>query len=162
MKSKRSGSLTPYWIWAILLETANTIWKTQYWSFVMATFTIDELVKAAEQLPQTDLEALTTQVLALKAKRATPNLPQNEALLLQKINRGLPDDLQKRYQELISVRQAEVLTESEHTELLQLTNQVEQYQVDRLKCLTELAGIRKVSLMELLDNLGIQSGTYKR
>ena len=35
----------------------------------MATYTVDELVKAAEQLPQTDLENLTAQVLTLKARR---------------------------------------------------------------------------------------------
>ena len=70
----------------------------------MATFTVDELVKAAEQLPQTDLENLTAQVLTLKAKRAAPELSKNEAELLWNINRGMPDALQNRYRELIAIR----------------------------------------------------------
>ncbi len=122
----------------------------------MATFTVDELVKAAEQLPQTDLENLTAQVLTLKAKRAAPELSKNEAELLRNINRGMPDALQNRYRELIAIRRSETLTESEHAELLHLTNQVEKHEAKRLKYLTELARIRKISLTELLDELGIE------
>ena len=122
----------------------------------MATFTVDELVKAAEQLPQTDLENLTAQVLTLKARRAAPELLKNEAALLRNVNRGMPEALQNRYRELIASRRAEILTESEHAELLHLTNQVEKYDTERLKYLTELANIRKISLTELLDELGIE------
>ena len=122
----------------------------------MATFTVDELVKAAEKLPQIDLENLTAQVLTLKARRAAPELSKNEAELLRNINRGMPDELQNRYRELIAIRRPETLTESEHAELLHLTNQVEKYDAERLKYLTELACIRKISLTELLDELGIE------
>ena len=122
----------------------------------MATYTVDELVKAAEQLPQIDLENLTAQVLTLKARRAAPELSKNEAELLQNINRGMLNELQNRYRELIAGRRAETLTESEHTELLHLTNQVEKYDTERLKYLTKLACIRKISLTELLDKLGIE------
>ncbi|MDE2724070.1 MAG: STAS/SEC14 domain-containing protein [Gemmatimonadota bacterium] len=122
----------------------------------MATYTVDELVKAAEQLPQTDLENLTAQVLTLKARRTAPELSQNEAGLLRNINRGMPDELQNRYRELIAIRRAGTLTESEHAELLHLTNQFEKHDTERLKYLTELARIRKISLTDLLDELGIE------
>ena len=122
----------------------------------MATFTVDELVKAAEKLPQIDLENLTAQVLTLKARRAAPELSKNEAELLRNINRGMPDELQNRYRELIAIRRSGTLTESEHAELLHLTNQVEKYDAERLKYLTELASIRKISLTDLLDELGIK------
>ena len=122
----------------------------------MATFTVDELVKAAEQLPQIDLENLTAQVLTLKARRAAPELSKNEAELLRNINRGMPDELQNRYRELITGRRSETLTESEHAELLHLTNQFEKHEAERLKYFTELARTRKISLTELLDELGIE------
>lgn len=122
----------------------------------MATYTVDELVKAAEQLPQIDLENLTAQVLTLKARRAAPELSKNEAELLRNINQGMPDELQNRYRELIAIRRAGTLTESEHAELLHLTNQIEKYDTERLKYLTELARIRKISLTKLLDELGIE------
>ena len=127
----------------------------------MATFTVDELVKAAEQLPQTDLENLTAQVLTLKARRAAPELSKNEAELLRNINWGMPDALQNRYRELIASRRTETLTESEHTELLHLTNQFEKHDTERLKYLTELARIRKISLTKLLDELGIEDVSKK-
>ncbi len=57
---------------------------------------------------------------------------------------------------LLTSRRTETLTESEHAELLHLTNQVEKYDTERLKYLTELANIRKISLTELLDELGIE------
>ena len=76
--------------------------------------------------------------------------------MLRNINRGMPDALQNRYRELIAGRRAETLTESEHAELLHLTNQVEKYDIERLKYLTELARIRKISLTELLDELSIE------
>ena len=101
----------------------------------MATYTVDELVKAAEQLPQIKLENLTAQVLTLKARRAAPELSKNEAELLRNINRGMPDELQNRYRELIAIRRSETLTESEHAELLHLTNQIEKHDAERLKYL---------------------------
>ncbi|MXZ08182.1 MAG: STAS/SEC14 domain-containing protein [Gemmatimonadetes bacterium] len=122
----------------------------------MATFTVDELVKAAEQLPQTDLENLTAQVLTLKARRAAPELSKSEAELLRNINRGMPDALQNQYRELIAIRRSETLTKSEHVELLHLITQAEKHEAERLKYLTELARIRKISLTELLDELGIE------
>ncbi len=121
----------------------------------MATFTVDELVKAAEQLPQIDLENLTAQVLTLKARRTAPELSKNEAELLRNINRGMPDALQNRYRELMASRRSETLTESEHAELLHLTNQFEKHDTERLKYLTELARIRKISLTELLFAAGV-------
>ena len=83
-------------------------------------------------------------------------ISKNEAELLRNINRGMPDELQNRYRELIAGRRAETLTESEHAELLHLTNQVEKHDTERLKYLTELARIRKISLTKLLDELGIE------
>ena len=61
----------------------------------------------------------------------------------------------------IAIRRAETLTESEHAELLHLTNQVEKYYTERLKYLTELACIRKISLTELLDELGLNQPIHK-
>lgn len=122
----------------------------------MAIFTVDELVKAAEQLPENDLEILTVQLLSLKARHNALDLSEDEAGLLKKINCGLSSDFQKRYQELIVGRQAETLTESEHAELLELTTLAEQHQAERLKYLGDLAHLREISLTELLDQLDIQ------
>jgi uncharacterized protein HemY len=73
-----------------------------------------------------------------------------------KINNGLPAKVQQRYRKLIKLRQEERLTEDEYEELLRLTDDVEQKQVERLEALSELARFRGKSLRELMDMLGIK------
>ena len=124
---------------------------------VDAHLSIDDLVKAAEHLSLSDLETLTTQVLALSEQRKAPGLSANEADLLLKINQGLSDDLQKRYTELVVARKIETLIEAEHAELKSLTNQVEQQNAKRTAYLSDLACLRETSLTALLEDLGIQT-----
>jgi hypothetical protein len=50
---------------------------------------LDELIKAADRLDETDLNSLIKQVVYLRARRKTPVLPEEEAQLLLKINQGL-------------------------------------------------------------------------
>jgi hypothetical protein len=76
--------------------------------------------------------------------------PITESILLQKIDRTLPPIIQQRYNELRSNLQAETLTPIEHQELLNLTDTVEQFDVERLQHLLALAQLRQVSLPELL------------
>ncbi len=90
-----------------------------------------ELLKAVEQLSLPDLERFVSEVLLLQAQRHAPSLPQTEAELLLKINRGIPVDM-KHYNELIAKRQAETLTPEEHSQLIQLTEQIERLEAKRI------------------------------
>lgn len=120
----------------------------------------EELLKAVSQLSLPDLEQFVSQVIALQAQRRANSLPQTEAELLLKINQGISSDTQKQYDELFVKRQAENLTTEEHTQLLKLTEQIEKLQAQRIEYLVELAGIRRVSLTELMEDLGIQVPNY--
>ncbi|MBE9225923.1 STAS/SEC14 domain-containing protein [Phormidium sp. LEGE 05292] len=120
----------------------------------------EELLKAVSQLSLPDLEKFVTQVIALQAQRRANKLPQIEAELLLKINQVIPSDIQKQYDELIVKRQAETLTTEEHQQLLKLTEQIEKLQAQRIEYLVELSQIRKISLTELMENLGIQVPNY--
>src|SRR5262245_25191974 len=111
--------------------------------------TSDELLLAVRRLPSSDLEQFVSQVLVVQAQRKAPSLPQAEAELLLKINRGLPADVQSRYISLIEKRQAVTLSPEEHEELLRLTEQVEQFEVQRLTALADLARLRQVPLNQL-------------
>ena len=57
---------------------------------IQADVSVDVLVKAAEQLSETEVRQFTSQVLALNAKRTAPNVTQEEAELLLHINGRLP------------------------------------------------------------------------
>jgi hypothetical protein len=120
----------------------------------------EKLLNAVEQLSLPDLEQFVSQVLALQAQRRANNLPQAEAELLLKINQGIPSDTQQYYDELMAKRQAEILTPEEHSELLHLTEQIENLQAQRMEYLVELARLRGISLTALMKNLGIQMPTY--
>ena len=124
---------------------------------VQADVSIDVLVRAAEQLSETELRHFTSQILALNAKRTAPSVAQAEAELLVPINSRLPEDVQRRYDELITKRDAETLSDAEHAELLRLTKQVEAFDVARVEALSQLAARRGVMLSALMRQLGIES-----
>lgn len=123
---------------------------------VEAQLSTDELLKAADQLSQSELEQFAFQVIALRAQRRAPSLPQAEAELLLKINQGAPSEIQRRYDELIGKRRAESLTSDEYEDLLRLTDQIEKLEARRMEYLAELARRRRTSLAELMENLGIR------
>ena len=127
---------------------------------VEAQLSTDELLKAAGQLNQRELEQFAFQVIALRAQRQAPSLPQVEAELLLKINQGVSPEVQKRYDELIAKRRAESLTPNEYEELLHLADQTEKLETRRMEHLAELARLRRISLTDLMGNLGIRSPAY--
>ena len=127
---------------------------------VEAELSTDELLRAAGQLSQPELEQLASQIIALRAQRQAPSLPQAEADLVLRINQGLPPEIQKRYDELLARRRAESLAPDEYDELLRLTDQIENLEARRMEYLAELARLRQTSLTKLMENLDIRPPAY--
>ena len=127
---------------------------------VEAQLSSSELLKAVGQLSQSELEQFVFQVIALQAQRKAPRLPRVEAQLLLKINQGVPPDIQPRYDELVTRRCAGTLTQSEHAELLRLTDRMEQMEAKRVEYLARLARLRKTSLTALMQDLNIRPPAY--
>ena len=121
---------------------------------------IDELLSAANQLSEPDLEILVNQVLLLRARRKVPVLPTAEAELLLQINQGVPPDLHQCYRALSEKRDAETLTEAEYQELLAFSDRIEILAAQRVEALAKLAQLRQVSLLQVMDDLGIESPSY--
>lgn len=120
----------------------------------------ENIVRAAERLPMSELTNLVQDLLNLQARRQAPVLPLGEAELLQQINQGLSPEQQLRYAELIEKRLAETLTPAEHQELMQLNQLVEQLNVTRVKNLISLAQLRQITLPQLMAELGIAEPQY--
>jgi hypothetical protein len=118
----------------------------------------DELAEAVAQLPPSERDQFINRVLALRVPQMAA-LPQDEAALLLKINQGLPEPVQHRYEELIVQRQAETLTPDEHAELLRLSDQAEQMNAERIAALATLAQLRQTTLPHLMRDLGIDPPT---
>ncbi len=124
----------------------------------MPTIQIDteQLLNAALQMPQSELEQFVARLFALKARQDAPGMSEREAELLMKINQGLPSAQQERLNELIDKRQARTINAKELRELKKLTDQVETFDAERLKLLTELAPLRGISLRKLIKQLGLK------
>jgi hypothetical protein len=116
---------------------------------------LDQLLNGVSQLETPDLEQFVGQISFLLAQRKIPSLPHRETELLELINQGLPEATQSRYDELQIKLHHETIAPDEHQELLSLIDTVEQATVDRLGSLIELSQLRRISLDELMSQLGI-------
>jgi hypothetical protein len=126
---------------------------------IEASVSSQDLLRAAEQLDPGELDEFIQAAIVLQARRRAPSLSRSETELLQRINAGVPSEIQTRYDALIAKRDAEALTPEEHAELLKLTDVVEQIDVQRVSDLVDLAQLRGISLRQLMDNLGIHGST---
>lgn len=85
---------------------------------------------------------------------------ETEATLLQQINLGLTPELWQQYHKLIEKRQAEQLTPFERKALIELADQIEIANVQRLKALIQLSQLRQTPLDDLMNTLGIKPPSY--
>ncbi|HSH82198.1 MAG TPA: hypothetical protein VLA19_27035 [Herpetosiphonaceae bacterium] len=120
----------------------------------------EQLLQAVEQLPPQELASFAAQVLALRAQREASHVSSSETALLLRINHVLPAGLQRRFDQLVAKRQAETITADELHELIQITDQIEQHDGERLAALDALARLRGVTLGALMDSLGLQPPPY--
>jgi hypothetical protein len=121
--------------------------------------TQQDLLQAASQLNTRDLEQFVSQITDLYHQRQT-SLQSDDQQLLIKVHRSLSPQVQQRWNELIEKRNDENLTSSEYDELLQLTEDVEELNVQRLEALTQLAVDRGVDLRTVMHQLNIPEPSY--
>lgn len=121
---------------------------------------VDELINAANQLDETDLDRVLQQLMALRTQRKASVLAVEDAQLLDIINRAIPATLQTQYQHLRAKHENESLNSQEHSQLIELSKQIEQLGAERLEALATLAQLRQVSLPELMSQLGLESAIY--
>jgi hypothetical protein len=117
---------------------------------------VDEILKAVDDLSEPDLEDLLHRTLFVRARRRGPIATPEESTLLREINHGIPTELSDRYEVLADKRDDEDLTEAEYQELLDIADQIEVLGVKRLEALVKLSELRQVPLLQLMANLGIK------
>lgn len=118
---------------------------------------LSELLDSLKQLGADELGEVAATAVRLRANRRGQLLSDQEAALLQQINKSLPLAEQARMDLLIEKREAENLTGAELAELISLSDLVEEIQVERLAALIELAALRNVSLDSLKESLNFPS-----
>ncbi len=121
-----------------------------------AQASVAELIDNAARLDTGEFNNFFDKMLKLRAQRVAPVLSEEEADLLKKINRGFPQKKWERLDFLNDKLEYETISEAEHEELSVLIEAYEKYSLQRLRQLGQLAMIRKVSLDEVMNQLGIQ------
>ncbi len=116
---------------------------------------VDELFKAVDGLNEVDLENLMRRACAVRTRRKRSVLSEQETALLLKINHILPEETHQEFITLRDRRDAEIITHTEQERLSEVSDRIEELAADRAEALIELANLRQVSLMTVMDDLGI-------
>jgi hypothetical protein len=114
-----------------------------------------QIFAAVEQLSLPELEQLIDHAIALQAARKAPHATATESALLAQINQVWPAEVKARMHALLAKRDAGVLLEAEADELIELTDQLEEWHAARMQALADLARLRGLTLTALMDQLGV-------
>ncbi len=114
------------------------------------------LLNGVAQMPLNELEYFVQELNALITRKKTNNKTYRERALLTKINQTvLPKNKIERYISLHHKLESETLTESEHSEFMDLVSQDEEQRNQRVKYMIELAQLRNITLPQLMQTLGL-------
>jgi hypothetical protein len=114
------------------------------------------LLQNMAQMPVIELEKFIHEVNALIRRKKTQDKDYRERVLLEKISQTVLDKKKiDRHHVLVEKLEADTLTESEHTEFMDIANHEEKLRNKRVKYLIELAQLRAISLPQLMENLGL-------
>lgn len=116
-------------------------------------------VRLENEVKRTGTDAATLTLRALRETLETSEKTESlsEAELIERINAsGFDEAFWKRYRELAALRDAETLSAIEQAELITLSDRIETRDTERVHCLVALAALRKVSLDELIQQMGLR------
>ena len=116
-----------------------------------------DLLKAVQQLEPAEFDAFLSQALSSRKRSTATKLSPKESKLIQEINRGLPEEVCRRYEYLSRRRKRRILTGDGHSELLKLTHDIETRDAHRATALVELATLGEVPLRVLMKEMGIKT-----
>jgi hypothetical protein len=114
-----------------------------------------QLIQEAN-LQGVSLDNYLVQVLKRAIRKPVSNGKLSESQLLKKINLDISESEWTDYKQLIVLRRAEKLNETEHQRLIFLGDKIELANAERFKYLIELAQLRNISLDKLMSDLGIK------
>jgi hypothetical protein len=122
------------------------------------SISVNEILNSAESLELKKFERLYQMLYVQRVKRnGISLLNETESTLLTEINKDFDTKKWERLQYLDWKLESGALTPKEEVESLKLAEAYENYSVERLKKIAQLAMIRQISIDTLLEQLGIHS-----
>lgn len=117
--------------------------------------TPEELLQAVEKLSPEEFNDFARKVAYMQERRSRHLDILTESEIIERMNGLYSLAFWDELHRLNARRQAEILTPQEHVRLMQLNDEAERKNVERLYCLMELANRRGVSLEEIMRSFGI-------
>ncbi len=115
--------------------------------------TTENLLSVVINLPKNEFDSFVTNARKLKRR---------EESLIAKLDKfDLSNEEQKVYRKLLQKFRAENITNVELKQLTALTDKLEGLNIERLKCLVDIAEIRQKTLPEVMKELGIKPKSYE-
>jgi hypothetical protein len=116
---------------------------------------LNNLVEDVVHLDNKEFQNFLSVVYNRRANQNAPALLREETDLLEKINAGFPIEQWQKLEFLDNKLENSSLSKKEHQELMALTEVYENYTLQRLKYLAQLADLRKTTLRVVMKQLGI-------
>jgi hypothetical protein len=117
--------------------------------------TSKEILQDVVRLNTASIEQLKSDLELLLEQRKKGIQEKRERRLVETIYQYTETETYDRYKVLSEKLRLETITETEHKELLKLTPIIEANSTERLEHLMTLAKIRKISLREVMIELGL-------
>ena len=123
---------------------------------IETTIDTDSFVLGAANLQLGELEKLVRELDAVIVRKKNLDKDLRERELIRLINQAVLDaDQRSRYLELVDKLENGSISSEEHLEFLSLTEKDEKLRNERLSYLIELAQLNNLSLLELMDRMGL-------
>jgi hypothetical protein len=114
------------------------------------------LLTGVSEMPVQELESFVRELNALITRKKTKDIAHREKILISKINRTvLEKSKAETYQKLILQSETVAISIEDNNRLLELVTEEENLRNERLKYLIELAQLRNIPVIQLMNNLGI-------
>jgi hypothetical protein len=119
---------------------------------------LEQFLQTHAQSVGIPMETLLTRTIVERwdAVRRASGLPTRETELLLRLQTLFQPEQTQEYQALIRQSDAGVLSQSDRERLLTLLEQRDHQNAERLEIVAELAGLRGVSIREMMAGLGIR------
>ncbi len=117
---------------------------------------LDNIYNSISDFNLMELNSLMTKVAQLRKQKLPTVLSHLETDLLRKINEGLPDDVQKRYNYLLEKKENATLNDKEYKELLKITKYSENINVQRVENVIKIAKIKNKTYDEIIEELELK------
>ena len=117
---------------------------------------VSELLTNVGRLNTRDFEIFFIEIQSLYGQKITATSTVTENKLLKQIKSRLTSSKQIRFEYLTARRDARTITEQEFNELLKLTDDIEKNDLLRLKRISKLADLKRMTLPEVVHFYNLQ------